>query len=347
MIQTQSIVDRYSQMDYAKHDTYMNQCFSLAARGLGNVAPNPLVGSLIVYNDSIIGEGYHETFGGPHAEVNAINSIGNQELLKESTLYVNLEPCSHQGKTPPCVDLIISKGIKRVVIANEDPFPQVAGKGIAKLRNAGIEVITETLEEMGAELNKRFFSFYQKSRPYIILKWAQTDDGFIAPDQQENKNPLQISNSDTQMLVHQWRSEEQAILVGKETILKDDPELNVRLVKGKSPIPFILGLAKDIPADYKIHHSNPIFFGNKDTTIEDIKRYCLENKILSILVEGGTKTLQYFIDNNFWDEARVITNINMQIGSGVKAPKLNMEAHDKIKVGSDMIQTIFNPSRND
>lgn len=327
-------------------ENYIKRCLELAARGLGKVAPNPLVGAVVVHNETVIGEGYHEYYGGPHAEVNAINSVKDKNLISGSNLYVNLEPCVHHGKTPPCVDLIIEKKIKTVVIGTKDPFHTVAGKGIEKLESAGIEVIVGVLEKTCTILNRRFFTFYSDNRPYIILKWAQSADGFIAPANQENKKPFKISNAETQKMVHLWRSQEQAILVGKGTILKDNPALTVRLVNGKNPIPFILGLASDIPKGYKILKSKTIFFENNVNTIKNIISYCLEHKILSIMVEGGAKTLSYFIENNFWDEARIITNPNIKIETGILAPKMDIKANRELEIGTDLHQYIINPHSN-
>jgi diaminohydroxyphosphoribosylaminopyrimidine deaminase/5-amino-6-(5-phosphoribosylamino)uracil reductase len=321
---------------------YLKRCIVLAAKGLGNTAPNPLVGSVIVYNDSIIGEGYHERYGRPHAEVNAINQVANKNLLSQSTLYVNLEPCSHYGKTPPCANLIIDSGIPRVVIGSADPFPEVSGKGIALLKSAGIEVIVGVLEKECLELNKRFYQFYTKHQPYIILKWAQTMDGFIARLQQDIGDSLKITNKKTNQLVHQWRSEEQAILVGKYTILKDDPILNVRLVNGKQPIPMVMAQKQSIPSHYKIHQFNPHFFENKESFKQDIINHCNEHKIQSILVEGGTKTLQLFIDHNFWNEARIITNTSLIIENGIAAPVIPIPPSNTYLMEEDNIEIIFN-----
>ncbi len=326
------------------HENYLQRCIDLASRGLGKVAPNPLVGAVVVYNETIIGEGFHEVYGGAHAEVNALQSVQDKNLIADSTLYVNLEPCSHHGKTPPCADLIIEKKIKKVVIGTADPFPAVSGRGIEKLRSAGIEVITGILEKECRELNRFFFTYYSYNRPFIILKWAQTADGFIAPLKQSHKQPLKISNSEAQTIVHQWRSTVQAILVGKHTVLKDDPQLNVRLVEGKNPIPFILASPKDIPSDYKIWASNPVFFESKNRLIEKITDYCLKNKIQSILVEGGAKTLQCFIDCGFWDEAIVITNTNMHIHQGLAAPLLMAEPYKKMVLGPDVVNHYIHPA---
>ena len=210
-------------------------------KGLGSVAPNPMVGCVIVHNDEIIGEGYHEFYGGPHAEVNAINSVKNKDLLKESTVYVNLEPCNHHGKTPPCSDLLVHHQVKRVVIGCVDSFEKVAGKGIEKLRSAGIDVITNVLEKECREINKRFFSFHEKKRPYIFLKWAQTKDGFISRNKEDIKgNNNWITCEESKTLVHQWRSEEGAILIGYNTALIDNPQLNTRLASGKNPLRIVI-----------------------------------------------------------------------------------------------------------
>ena len=217
------------------HEKYINRCIELAQKGLGNTYPNPMVGSVIVHNDKIIGEGWHHIAGEPHAEVNAINSVQDQSLLKKSTIYVSLEPCSHYGKTPPCSDLIIAKEIKKVVIATVDPFAEVSGRGIKKLLSAGCEVIVGVLEKEAQELNKRFFTFHQKKRPYVILKWAQSEDCFLAPEDKETREPVWITNKYSNQLVHKWRSEEQGILVGTNTAILDNPKLNTRLWEGKHP----------------------------------------------------------------------------------------------------------------
>jgi len=221
-------------------NVYIRRCIELAENALGYTAPNPLVGCVIVNSGEIIGEGYHKEFGGNHAEVNAINSVKDKEKLKSSTLYVNLEPCSHYGKTPPCADLIIKMGIPKVVIGNIDPFKEVAGKGIQKLKDAGVEVISGVLEKDCEELNKRFLTFYKKNRPYIILKWAKTTDGFISPEKKITGKPFWITDDKLKPLVHKWRTEEQAIIVGTNTALADDPQLNAREWKGKDPLRIVL-----------------------------------------------------------------------------------------------------------
>jgi len=278
----------------------MRRCLQLAAYGKGFVAPNPMVGAVIVHNNKIIGEGFHSVYGGPHAEVQAIASVKNDKLLKKSTLYVNLEPCSHYGKTPPCVDLIIEKQIPKVVIGHEDPYPEVSGKGIKKLRDAGIEVVCGVLEKECKELNKRFLTYILQQRPYIILKWAQSSDGFLDNIREENdgKLPVKFSNSYSQILVHKMRAEESAIMVGTRTLFLDKPALNVRYWKGNNP--------KKITADSKQSLKNQM-----------ISLY--EQKNQSLIVEGGAKLLQSFLKENLWDEIQ-IEIASFPLKSGVAAP---------------------------
>ena len=265
---------------------YMRRCLQLATYGKGFVAPNPMVGAVIVHNNRIIGEGFHGKYGGPHAEVQAIASVKDEKLLKSSTLYVNLEPCSHYGKTPPCVDLIREKQIPKVVIGQEDPFPEVSGRGIKILREAGIEVICGILEEECKELNKRFLIYTLQHRPYIILKWAQSSDGFMDQLREENdgKTPVKFSNAFTQMLVHKTRAEESAIMVGTRTLRLDKPALNVRYWKGNDP--------KRITADSKQPLPQQI-------------RSLYECNIQSLMVEGGAQLLQSFLNENLWDEIQI------------------------------------------
>ena len=331
----------------------MQHCLQLAQKGSGNVAPNPMVGCVIVHIEKgIIGEGYHQTYGQAHAEVNAISSVKDKNLLPQSTLYVNLEPCSHYGKTPPCSNLIIEHKIKRVVIGCLDANPLVAGKGIQKLRNAGIEVITDVLKDECRNLNKRFFTFHEKKRPYIILKWAQTKDGFISKLPPFTKEQNWITNNESTKLVHTWRAQEQAILVGTNTALLDNPSLTVRLVKGKNPLRIL------IDKDLKVHATNNIFSKDAETIVfterkqaninnisyrqidftKDIIPQILntlhEKKIISLIVEGGTHTLQCFIDKQLWDEARVFTG-NKSFQSGIKAPIITTEKVSSQMIGED------------
>jgi diaminohydroxyphosphoribosylaminopyrimidine deaminase/5-amino-6-(5-phosphoribosylamino)uracil reductase len=321
-------------------ELYINRCIELAKLGAGRVAPNPMVGAVLVYEGMILGEGYHEQFGKAHAEVNCINSVpeAHQHLIPDSTLYVSLEPCAHHGKTPPCTDLIIRNNIKKVVIGTRDPFSKVNGKGIEKLQSAGVHVVTGVQEQACNELNKRFFTFHQKKRPYVILKWAQTADGRISSG---NENRLLISNELTNREVHKWRSEEASILVGTNTALLDDPALNVRLWKGNNPVRLVMDLNLRLPSHLQLFdQSQPtvVFNFSKheevgttsyykltpgENIIDQVMDACYQLNIQSLLVEGGAKLLQSFIDTGNWDEARVITNPNLSSPGGLPAPVLN------------------------
>lgn len=323
------------------HEFYMQRCFQLAAFGKGLVAPNPLVGAVLVHNEQIIAEGFHHKFGGPHAEVVALQNMNDSTVLKNSILYVNLEPCSHFGKTPPCADLIIEKQIGQVVIANQDPFPQVNGSGIEKLKTAGIRVISGILANEGKFLNRRFFHFHEKKMPWVILKWAETNDGYIAnlPGNKSERVTL-ISNAESRTLVHHWRSEEAAIMVGMNTLLNDNPYLNSRLVKGQNPVRIVLGNVTELPADLNIFEdkNTSVLIYNfslteKKENVEWIKLEKNEQVLIqllhdlykrglnSLIVEGGTITLSSFINAGLWNEARVFIAPH-SIGSGIAAPKL-------------------------
>jgi diaminohydroxyphosphoribosylaminopyrimidine deaminase/5-amino-6-(5-phosphoribosylamino)uracil reductase len=307
----------------------------LAKNGLGSTYPNPLVGSVIVHNNKIIGEGWHYQAGQNHAEVNAINSVKNKSLLKDATIYVSLEPCSHFGKTPPCADLITQYQIKNVVIGCVDSFSEVSGKGIEKLKNSGCHVTVGILEEECLALNKRFFTFHNKKRPYIILKWAETNDGFIAPE--NNSEITWITNNYSRQLVHKHRAEEQAILVGTNTVLIDNPKLNCRAWHGKNPIRIVLDRQLRIPKSYsvfdqktktiilteiaKTNESNLIYeFVNFSENIAlQVCSILHKHQIQSVIIEGGSKTLQTFIDENLWDDAHIFTGASV-FKTGVKAP---------------------------
>lgn len=337
----------------------MLHCLQLAQKGLGNVAPNPMVGCVIVHKGGIIGEGYHQTYGQAHAEVNAINSVKDKNLLSQSTLYVNLEPCSHYGKTAPCSDLIIEHKIKRVVIGCLDTNPLVTGKGIEKLRNAGIEVVIDVLKDECRNLNKRFFTFHEKKRSYIILKWAQTKDGFISKLPPFTKEENWITNNESIKLVHIWRSQEQAILVGTNTALLDDPFLTVRLTQGKNPLRVLIDKDLKVPLSNNILSQDAetiVFTKRKQTDTDNINYHQIdftkdiisqmlnilyEKKIISIIIEGGTYTLQNFIDNGLWDEARVFTG-NKYFHSGIKAPVIAAEKLISQIIGEDELCFLFN-----
>lgn len=319
-------------------ELFMQRCLDLASNGKQDVAPNPMVGAVIVHNGEVIGEGYHSFYGGPHAEVNAVNSVQDSSLLKESTIYVSLEPCAHYGKTPPCVDLIIEKKFKRVVIGSLDPHAQVAGKGVQKLQDLNIEVKVGVLEAECLKLNKRFFTFHQKQRPFVVLKWAETQDGFMDVLRNSAERKINwISAPETKVLVHQWRSEEQAILVGWKTINNDNPTLTVREVTGQNPLRVILDgqlkcdinstIFKDgIPTiifnllkNEKVNHVEYIQLAYISTEL--VLKTLYKRNIISLFVEGGSQTLQHFIADGNWDEARVIVGKN-KFEDGIKAPKI-------------------------
>lgn len=334
-------------------EKYMSRCLQLAKLGAGKVAPNPMVGAVLVYGNSIIGEGYHKKFGEAHAEVNCLNSVkeSNKASIEKSTMYVSLEPCSHYGKTPPCSDLIIQKKIKKVVIGCNDIFEKVNGAGIERLRNAGVEVVTGILEKESKELNKRFFTFHQKKRPYIILKWAQSANGKIGSANRR----IFISNEYTNRLVHKWRSEEAAILVGRNTVLDDDPSLTTRFWKGNNPVRVIIDPGLKLPSSRKVFNSeaktivynfsrtgtegNVQFIGlQKENFLQHLLLSLYQNDLQSVLVEGGAKTLQSLIDTGLWDEARVITNREMIIEKGIQAPEMkNFELLKQEQISSDLI----------
>lgn len=324
-------------------EQYMLRCIELAKLGLGETSPNPMVGAVIVHNEKIIGEGYHHHYGAAHAEVNAIESVPDKSLLAESTIYVNLEPCSHFGKTPPCSDLIIQHKIPRVVICNVDPNPMVKGKGIEKLRNAGIEVITGVLKNEGEALNKRFFTYHRKSRPYIILKWAQTQDGFIDVERTpgHQQQPNWITNEEARMLVHKWRAEEQAIMVGTNTAFLDNPKLNVRDWTGKHPIRILVDRTLRLPQNLNLFDGSiPTLVFTQEAVEEDenqdvefitipFDEYLPEHilgelyrrQVQSLIIEGGAKLITSFIEAELWDEARVFTG-QKYFHAGVVAPKI-------------------------
>lgn len=319
----------------------MHRCIQLAKNGLGTTYPNPLVGSVVVYQDQIIGEGWHYKAGLPHAEVNAIRSVQDKTRLKEATIYVNLEPCSHIGKTPPCSDLIIQSGIKNVVIGNLDSNPQVAGRGIKKLIDAGCTVTTGILEAECAELNKRFFTFHQKKRPFILLKWAQTRDGFIAPTSERRKEakPVWITNTYSRQVVHKMRGQEMAILVGTNTAQQDNPSLTTRSWAGNNPTRIVIDRKLKLDKELSIfiteaetiviteeieNSTNHLQYKTIDFSGDIASQICdvlYKNNIQSVIIEGGSKTLQTFIDENLWDEAFIFSG-PVNFGDGISAPAL-------------------------
>ena len=329
------------------HEKYISRCIELGKLGIGNTYPNPSVGSCLVVDDKVIGEGYTSLAGGNHAEVNAINSVEDKSLLKLSTIYVTLEPCCHHGKTPPCVDKIIACGIKKVVIGIKDPNPLVCGKGIEKLKENGIEVISGVLKNECIEHHKRFLSYIINKRPYIILKWAQTTDGFIAPISKDVNKPYWISNTKSRQLVHKWRSEEQAILVGATTIRQDDPRLTTRDFEGKNCDIYVLS-KKGLKKDYKIFNQDSkvtVLDGEEINFNKNLaKQICdklYDDKILSVIIEGGTKTLSNFIDYDMWDEMRVFKTQEI-LGDGVKGPKIKFNAKRKVQIENNILEYHLN-----
>ena len=348
------------------HEKYIKRCIELAKNGLSAAMPNPSAGAVITYNNKIIGEGYTSPYGGSHAEVNAINAVTSEKLLKKATIYVSLEPCSHYGKTPPCSDLIIRKGIKNVVIGCIDPFSKVAGRGVQKLKDAGCRVTLNVLKEECEMVNKRFFTYHTKKRPYIILKWAQSLDGYIGKNKNANTKeaaPIWITNSYSRQLVHKWRAEEQGILVGTTTVINDNPKLNTRDWHGKNPTRIILDAKNRIPKEYAIYkdgHPTLFIIDNNcvDTRIiaensfiekidfskkiaPQLTRILYEYEIQSVIIEGGTQTLESFINESLWDEARVFTG-NINLIEGVKAPQIEGVLKNEQYILNDHLKILMN-----
>jgi diaminohydroxyphosphoribosylaminopyrimidine deaminase/5-amino-6-(5-phosphoribosylamino)uracil reductase len=342
------------------HEQYMHRCLQLAEKGLGNVAPNPMVGCVIVCNGQIIGEGYHQQYGQAHAEVNAIRSVTDETLLPEATLYVNLEPCSHHGKTPPCANLIIEKKIKRVVIGSYDPNPLVAGKGIALLQQHGIEVITEVCKTEADYLNRRFFTYHTQHRPYIILKWAQSADGYIAP---LPAAPLWLTSDESKKLVHRWRTQEQAIMVGTNTAITDNPQLTARLWPGKNPLRVVIDRKLNLPstlhlldgstATLVVNEKENSTHGNTERVKIDFSSNAeqqilyelYKRNIISVIIEGGATLLNSFIQKQLWDEARIFTSPTF-LHQGLVAPMVNGHTISDIKVGEDRLVVVRRVANN-
>jgi diaminohydroxyphosphoribosylaminopyrimidine deaminase/5-amino-6-(5-phosphoribosylamino)uracil reductase len=317
---------------------YIKRCIELAKKATGDTYPNPLVGSVIVHDGKIIGEGYHHRSGENHAEINAINSVEDKSLIPESTIYVSLEPCAHFGKTPPCALKIVELGFKKVVIGAMDSHDKVNGKGKKIIQDAGIEVISGVLENECVDLNKRFFTYHEKKRPFIVLKWAQSRNGFIDKD----FKPTQISNSLTKQFVHELRNNEHAILIGTMTALRDNPSLTTREMTGRNPVRILIDIDLKVPTDYHIYNNeaetlvfnsvknsdegnNRFIKTEREGFIEKLIKKLYELHIQSVIVEGGNLVLQQFIDANLWDETIVIKNENLQIENGTKAPRFQHE----------------------
>lgn len=344
-----------------EHDIYMKRCLELAVLDPGAVSPNPMVGALIACGDKVIGEGWHQRYGGPHAEVNAINDVlsnhvDGEELLKKSRIYVSLEPCSHQGKTPPCTDLIIKHGIPDVIFACRDPFPRVNGQGAEKLRKAGINVTEGILEKEARHLNRRFFTRIQKQRPYLILKWAETADGYFAP---ADGSQQWISGTQAKQLNHRWRSEEDAVLIGKNTALADNPQLTTRLWPGKNPKRIILDRNGELPAHLHVFDQTVetiVLTAEKTDWQPQLKHIALESfdnylaesiayqlyllDIQSVIIEGGAKTLALFLQAGLWDEARIFKSQTCW-GKGLPAPRLHAKAASTQTLGNDSLSIYY------
>lgn len=330
------------------HNYYMKRCIEIAKNGLGSTAPNPMVGCVITLNDSIIAEGYTSPYGGAHAEVNAINTLDDKSILQQCTLYVTLEPCAHHGKTPPCCDLIIRYKIPKVVIGCKDPNKKVNGKGIEKLQAAGVMVITNILNKECKKHHKRFLTYFSKKRPYVILKWAETKNGFIAPVHKKTNTPFWITSTKSRQLVHKWRSEEQAILVGGQTVVSDNPELSCRSYNGKNPIRVVVDKNGGLNPKYKIFNTKAptiLLDANKiNFKLPIAKQICDElyfKKINSVIIEGGRKTLQAFINENLWDESRVFVG-QSKLEKGVKKPTFNHKISEVKIIDKDILQYYYN-----
>ncbi len=338
----------------------MKRCLELAQKAKGHTAPNPMVGAVLVHNDRIIGEGWHHYYGADHAEVNCLKNVAeaDKHLVPESTMYVNLEPCAHYGITPPCANRIVEERIKQVIIANKDPFEKVSGKGIEILTAGGVSVKTGIMEQEGAWVNRRFFCYHKQKRPYIILKWAQTNQGFIAAG---DMGRIQITGADSQQLVHKWRTEEGAIMVGTNTALNDNPQLTTRLWQGKQPLRIALDRNLQLPATHHlfdnaaatwiINDQREMLHGNvhslmlpfDDTLLSQLMYRLYDSKILSLIVEGGAALLDSFIKQGLWDEARIFTGNATSINDGIPAPRLQNETTAfESAIGEDQLQVFVN-----
>jgi len=344
-------------------EIYMQRCLELAAKGSGGVSPNPMVGAVLVYEGQVIGEGFHEYYGGPHAEVNCINSVApqNANLISSSTLYVSLEPCNHFGKTPPCTELIIQQQIPSVVIACTDPHSRVCGTGINRLVAAGVKVTTGILQKEAAALNRPFFIYHQEKRPYVVLKWAQSNDGFISDN---SHHPLKISNPITDRLVHRWRANSDAIMVGTNTLINDNPSLTTRLWPGKNPLRVVIDKQLQAPLNHHIfnNEASTIIFNSiqssqldsnewiqltdQNSLVRPILHILHERGVQSLLVEGGSQLLQHFLQEQLWDEVRIITNTQLRVQQGLAAPKLmNATTLSSQSVRNDRID-IYQPTKH-
>jgi len=329
------------------HEKYMKRCIQIAEFGQGNTFPNPSVGCCIVMNGKILAEGFSSKAGCNHAEINAINLIKEKSILSKCTIYITLEPCSHHGKTPPCVDTIIKYKFKKVIIGIKDPNDLVNGKGIKKLQKAGVNVITGILKKECTDLHKRFLTHQLKKRPYIILKWAQTSNGYISPKERENKKPFWISNKKSRIISHKWRAHEHAILIGAQTLRDDNPKLTTRIWYGSNCKAYILSKNwskkenKKFNSDssFKILDKSIINFDNN--IAKQICNVLYKNKIQSLIVEGGTKTINTFLDSKIWDEIRIFKSDKKLVG-GVKAPTLRYKRKMEVQIENDKLEIYKN-----
>lgn len=332
----------------------MRRCFQLARNGAGHVAPNPLVGAVLVQGERVLAEGWHHSFGGPHAEVECLRAFGDGPVPTDAVMYVNLEPCSHHGKTPPCVDLLISRGVKKLVVGCEDPNPLVKGQGFARAREAGIEVVTDVLRDEGRWLNRRFVHGIDQRRPYVILKWARSADGFL----DDHGRTARISSAETDVLVHRWRSEEQAIMVGSRTVINDDPSLTVRHVEGRNPLRVVIDRKNQAPSGSRVFdgstpallitaarrddvHAEQHMIGMDDDPIQAALAELQGRSVSSVVVEGGARLLGHFISRGVWNEARVITGAVL-FGGGTSAPAFDHAPARTMRIGTDRIDLFVN-----
>ncbi|MDR1226096.1 MAG: bifunctional diaminohydroxyphosphoribosylaminopyrimidine deaminase/5-amino-6-(5-phosphoribosylamino)uracil reductase RibD [Prevotellaceae bacterium] len=322
------------------HEQYMQRCLQIAPCGLGSTAPNPMVGAVLVHDSKIVSEGYHHGYGLPHAEVEAIRKVKDKSILRQCTLYVSLEPCNHYGKTPPCSELIAASKIPRVVVATTDPFPKVNGSGIRRLQEAGAEVVVGVLEKAAREQNRRFFTFHEKTRPYVTLKWAQTIDGFIDRVRTAKEVPAKISNETAHTLSHRWRTEEPAIMVGANTVIMDNPSLTARLWEGKNPTRVVVGSSLNaLPKNLNIFNSEAPTITIESLCPKDILKELYKQNVQSVMVEGGAKLLNKFIESGLWDEARIFTSQD-RLGSGIAAPKITGATIYKEMVGDNLLEIL-------
>lgn len=344
----------------ADHGYWMRRCLQLARNGMGTAAPNPLVGAVLVQGDRVLAEGWHRADGGPHAEVECLRAFGDGPVPADAVIYVNLEPCAHHGRTPPCADLLIARQVRTWVVGCGDPDPRVQSKGIARAREAGIQVIEDVLRDECRWLNRRYLTAHEQQRPYIIVKWAQTADGLIDSGLRTERTPDRISGPAADVLVHRWRSEEQAILVGSRTVVNDDPQLTVRLVEGRSPLRVILDRRHLAPASSRVFDGSvptllitstrrtdvavdQLVVPLEEDPIDALLAWSYANRVRSLFVEGGTQLLEHFIRSGRWDEARVITG-RVAFGKGTRAPQLDRPPVRTQRVGEDLLAFYANTS---